>query len=84
MKLSTAALAAAACLAVVGGGLSLLTLLPVLGLVWGAMDWAWVIGLPLAWWLTRGTAPKPDPKHRRSWPLHLHEQCERARKEAGL
>lgn len=57
-----AALAAAAFVAVVGGGLSLLALLPLLGLVWGALDVLWLAALPLAWVLAAGKARKPTPK----------------------
>jgi hypothetical protein len=62
MKPTTPALAAAACLAVVGGGISLLALLPLLGLAWAVADWAWLVGLPLLWWLNRGKARKPKPE----------------------
>ena len=44
------ALALLGCLAAVVGGLALLTLLPLLGLVWGIADWLWLLVWPLLWW----------------------------------
>lgn len=51
-----AALAVLGFVAAVVGGMFLLTLLPLLGLVWGVLDWAWLIGVPLAWWWSSGRA----------------------------
>ena len=61
-RIPTLALALAAFVAVVGGGLSLLTLLPLMGLAWGALDVLWLAALPLAWVLAAGKAKKPTPK----------------------
>ena len=45
-----AALALVGFAAAVLGGMFLLTLLPVLGLVWGVASWAWLAGFPLLAW----------------------------------